>query len=300
MKVLVIVNPRAGTAGREDWEKLQDQWREIFMSRGVDADIVPVPLAGLGARIKCAAEQGVDAVVAAGGDGTVNGVASHLTGTALPLGILPVGTRNHFAKDAGIPRELPAAVDVIAGQFTRTFDVGEVNGRIFLNNSSIGAYPEAVEEREKEREARRRRKSTAMMVALLRVFRLRPLLHVRITHHDHTCTRRTPFVFVGNNEYGNLMKEEKRPRLDAGTLCLFTAKSTGLLCLLRLLRDGVFNRLAKSPDFEYQLVKEVTLESRQRTLQVAVDGEVVRMDGPLHYRTRPGALRVLVPRKTPE
>lgn len=299
MKVLVIVNPQAGTSGPEDSGKLQKEWRDIFMSRGVDAEIASVPLEGLRARIKSAAGQGVDAVVAAGGDGTINAVASHLAGTALPLGILPIGTRNHFAKDAGIPRELMASVNVIAGQFTRRFDVGEVNGRIFLNNSSIGAYPEAVKEREREREERRRRKSTAMMVALLRVFRLRPLLHVRITHHDLTCRRRTPFVFVGNNEYGNLMKEEKRPRLDAGTLCLFTAKSTGLLCLLRLVRDGVFNRLAKSPDFEYQLVKEVTLDLRERTLQVSADGEVVSMSGPLRYRTRPGALRVLVPKETP-
>jgi len=301
MKVLVIVNPKAGNAaGEEAKGERERHWKELFHAKGLEAEIARVPREGLAARVKHAAEQGVEAVVAAGGDGTVNAVASHLVSTGLPLGILPNGTRNHFAKDAGILQDLEAAVAVIAGRFARSFDVGEVNGRIFLNNSSLGAYPEAVEEREREQQQRRRGRSTAMFFALLRVFSLRPLLRVRITHDGQSYTRRTPFVFVGNNEYGNLMKQDKRTRLDAGRLCLFTAKSTGLLCLLRLIRDAVLNRLAKSRDFEYQLVQEVKIEPHRRALKVSVDGDVVDLDRPLHYRSLPGTLRVLVPDGKPK
>ena len=296
MKVLVIVNPQAGSVSHDE---RQEQWREIFQSHGIDAEIARVPPEGLSARIKRAAEQGVDAVVAAGGDGTVSAVASHMAGTSLLLGVLPVGTRNHFAKDAGIPLEFAAAVKVIAGGATRVIDVGDVNGRTFLNNSSIGAYPEAVQARTKELVLPKRRKTTAMILGLLRVFHLRPLLRVRITHDERTYTRQTPFVFVGNNEYGNLLRESKRARLDEGTLSLFTARSTGLLCLLRLIRDGMLNRLATSRDFEHQLVKEVKLVPGRRAHEVSVDGDVVRMEGTLHYRIVPGALRVLVPKEPP-
>lgn len=294
MKALVIVNTLAGSAENHD------QWKELFRAAGVEAEIARVPLEGLNQRIKRAAEQGADTIVAAGGDGTVNAVAAALIGSSLRLGILPAGTRNHFAKDLGIPLPTADAVAVIARGFTRTCDVGEVNERIFLNNSSIGAYPEAVAIRDERGPVKRSVRTMAMFAALLRVFRLRPLLKVRFTHDGKTYTRRTPFVFVGNNEYGNLLKQEKRPRLDGATLCIGTAKSTGLLCLLRLVRDGIFNRLATSRDFEYELTSEVKVEPHGRSGKVAVDGEIVTMKSPLLYRTRPGALKVIVPEGPPQ
>ena len=295
MKAFVIFNPQAGTAPGMEGGEWINKWKEQFLVYGVEADIQAVPRNLMGPAIKAALDQKVDAVVAGGGDGTVNAVAAHLTGTGVPLGVLPLGTFNHFAKDLGIPGDFEAAVKIIARGFTRQVDVGEVNGHIFLNNSSIGAYPQAVKERDRGRELRGRRKSVAMAIAVLRVFRLRPLLLVQVTRGALTYCRRTPFVFVGNNEYGNLLKDSKRQRLDGGKLCLFTAKSTGLWCLLRLIWASMLNRLADSGDFEYQSVSEVTIDPHKRTLSVALDGEVFQLMGPLHYRVRPGALRVLGP-----
>lgn len=295
MKAFVILNPQAGTAPGMEGGEWINKWKEQFLVCGVEADIQAVPRNLMGPAIKAALDQKVDAVVAGGGDGTVNAVAAHLTGAGVPLGVLPLGTFNHFAKDLGIPGDFEAAVKIIARGFTREVDVGEVNGHIFLNNSSIGAYPQAVKERDRGRELRGRRKSVAMAIAVLRVFRLRPLLLVQVTRGALTYCRRTPFVFVGNNEYGNLLKDSKRQRLDGGKLCLFTAKSTGLCCLLRLIWASMLNRLADSRDFEYQSVSDVTIDPHKRTLSVALDGEVFKLMGPLHYRVRPAALRVLVP-----
>jgi diacylglycerol kinase family enzyme len=86
-------------------------------------------------------------VVAGGGDGTVNAVAGVLAGTEKPLGVLPLGTLNHFAKDLGIPHEVERAVQLLGTGAPRRVDVAEVNGRVFVNNSSIGVYPLAVRER---------------------------------------------------------------------------------------------------------------------------------------------------------
>jgi diacylglycerol kinase family enzyme len=271
----------------------------MFEGQGVAADIRAVPHDQLGPVIRAALDGSVDAVVAGGGDGTVNAVAAHLIGTGFPLGILPLGTFNHFAKDLGIPAELEAAMKIIARGFTRAVDVGEVNGQIFLNNSSIGAYPQALKERDLERRLRGRPKPVAMLIALLRVFRLRPLHRIRVTHGAQSYVTRTPFLFVGNNEYENLLKESKRPRLDGGVLCVFTAKSTGIRCLVRLLWASMLNRLANSRDFEYRSVSEVKIDPHQRTVNVARDGEVTLMDSPLHYRVKSEALRVLVPEACP-
>lgn len=116
---------------------------------GLDADIT---LAQSGAEMIATAEQalrdGAPIVVAGGGDGTINAVASVVVGSGTPFGVLPLGTLNHFAKDLNIPLELDAAIANVAQGVPHQVDVGEVNGRIFLNNSSLGLYPDIVRDRE--------------------------------------------------------------------------------------------------------------------------------------------------------
>ena len=120
-------------------------------------------------------------MVAGGGDGTVSAVAGVLAGTNAAIGVLPMGTLNHFAKDVGIPRHLEAAVrNIFTGQVTNV-DVGEVNGRVFVNNSGIGFYPHFVRQRE-EQEQHGHVKRVAFVLALRsvmrRYFRLRMKLHM--------------------------------------------------------------------------------------------------------------------------
>src|SRR5205823_6222409 len=105
---------------------------------------------------------------AAGGDGTINAVAAQTRKTAKPLGILPLGTLNHFSKDLRIPRNVPDAVDVIAEKHVAEVDIGEVNGRVFLNNSSIGLYPRMVRIREHQQQRLGRGKWSAAFLPLYR------------------------------------------------------------------------------------------------------------------------------------
>jgi diacylglycerol kinase family enzyme len=158
-------------------------------------------------------------IVAGGGDGTVNAVAGSLAGTDGVLGVLPMGTLNHFAKDAGIPLDLEAAVrNLFTGQVTKV-DVGEVNGRIFVNNSGVGFYPHFVRQRE-EQERRGHVKRVAFVLALRalvrRYLRLRMRVHLG---REEALEQVTPFLFVGNNRYQTSgLRLGTRSQLDAGRL----------------------------------------------------------------------------------
>ena len=166
-------------------------------------------------------------VVAGGGDGTVSAVAGVLAGTDAAIGVLPMGTLNHFAKDVGIPRHLEAAVrNMFIGQVTNV-DVGEVNGRVFVNNSGIGFYPHFVRQRE-EQEQHGHVKRVAFVLALRsmirRYFRLR--IKVRMDQAE-ALEHVTPFLFVGNNRYQTAGLEiGTRSTLDGGQLWVCTAPRT--------------------------------------------------------------------------
>ena len=158
-------------------------------------------------------------VVAGGGDGTVNAVAGKLAGTDTALGVLPMGTLNHFAKDVGVPLNLEAAVYNLFTGKIRNVDVGEVNGRVFVNNSGIGFYPHFVRQRE-ELERRGHVKRVAVLLAvravLRRYFRLRMKLHM---DEAEALEHLTPFLFVGNNRYQTSgLDIGTRLNLDSGRL----------------------------------------------------------------------------------
>src|SRR5215210_1905941 len=131
----VIIN---ATSGANDKERVRDRLAELFAARGLTPRIT---LAQSGAEIVELAQRAVredcNPVVAGGGDGTINAVASHVVGTNRTLGVLPLGTLNHFAKDIQVPLELEMAARVCLEGRVAQVDVGEVNGRIFLNNSSL-------------------------------------------------------------------------------------------------------------------------------------------------------------------
>jgi diacylglycerol kinase family enzyme len=298
-RVEIILNASAGSGGQE---AARATLAEIFASDGhLDAH---VSLAESGEEIvelarQAASDGGVQIVVAGGGDGTVNAVASELVGTDKTLGVLPLGTLNHFAKDLRIPLDLEgAARNIIEGEVVRV-DVGEVNGRIFINNSSLGLYPSIVRHREKQQERLGRGKWFAALWATVEVFRRYPLFGVRLSADDgQEFRRRTPFVFIGNNEYQmDTFNLGARSCLDAGHLSLHLTRDIGRWGLVRLAASALFGRLRESKDFDALCTREVWIETRRTRLRVATDGEVTIMRSPLHYRVRPGALRVIVPKK---
>jgi diacylglycerol kinase family enzyme len=258
----------------------------------------PVEGFHLASAAKEALAEKPDAIVAGGGDGSVSAVAGTLAGSKLPMGVLPLGTLNHFAKDLGLPMELEAAVKVIAAGHVKSIDLAKVNDRLFINNSSIGIYPQVVREREEQRLRLGRGKWLSMFIAALGALRRFPVLHVRLGIDNQTVLRRTPFVFVGNNRYEmSLMSVRGRQRLDEATLSLYIANRTGRFGMLRLAVRLIFGRLDQAKDFESVYLNEFWIETGKRRLHVALDGEVENISPPLHYQSVPGALSVFVPRR---
>src|SRR5438132_11799820 len=143
MRIRAIVNRAGGTlTGVEEEEQ---KIVAGFAAAGVEADVRMTESADIYEALKeAAAAPGLDAVVAGGGDGTLSCAAGHLAGTGRAFGILPLGTLNHLARDAGIPADIEEAARVIAAGHVREIDVAEVNGRVFVNNSSVGLYPDMV------------------------------------------------------------------------------------------------------------------------------------------------------------
>jgi diacylglycerol kinase family enzyme len=237
-------------------------------------------------------------VVAAGGDGTISTVAAALADTNKVLGVLAVGTLNHFAKDLGLPVDLESAVRTIVEGEVATVDLGEVNGHIFINNSSLGLYPRIVSNREAQQQRLARGKWAAFFWATIQALRRFPFLDLRITFEGKALFRRTAFLFVGNNEYQIAgFSLGSRAGMNAGKLGLYLSHRTGRFGLFRLAFHALFGRVDQAKDFDAFCVTEARIETRRGRLLVARDGEVERMETPLHYRIRPAALRVLVPRK---
>jgi len=295
MKVRVIVNKGGGTSTGDDEEAARI--KAAFEAQGVDADIrLTDPGDIVEAFRDAAAAAALDAVVAAGGDGTLSCAAGQLAGSNLPLGILPLGTLNHLARDAGIPADLEEAVAVIAAGRTRAIDVAEVNGRVFVNNSSVGLYPDMVRFREAQQERKGRGKRLAMLwasLASLRHFRRHRLW---ISAPGLEAQVRTPLLFVGNNRYQvNLFALGQRERLDEGELCLYAIRARSRAHLFWAGLRGIFGRLDQQRDFVTAYVTEAEISSSRPALTLSLDGETVLMETPLRYRIRPKALTLIVP-----
>ncbi len=291
----VIINARSGTSSKEG---VRDQLAELFQQNGIEARI---SLARSGERMaelaRRAAHGDARTVVAGGGDGTINAVASTLIDTDKTLGVLPLGTLNHFAKDLKIPLDLEGAARTIIANHAVQVDAGEVNGQIFLNNSSLGLYPSLVHKRE-QRQRLGYGKWPAFIWAAFSVMRRYPFLDVRLNADGKEFSSRTPFVFVGNNKYEmESFNIGTRARLDAGQLSLYFSHRTRRLGLVRLAFRALLGRAEKTEEFVAMSTTEVSIETRRSRIRVATDGEVTIMRPPLRYRVRPGALRVIAPER---
>ena len=238
---------------------------------------------------------GAEVVVAGGGDGTINAVASVLAGTDVVMGVLPCGTLNHFARDLEIPFDPSQAMRVIIAGHSVLVDVGEVNGRRFINNAIIGLYPNYRFQRERH-ERKGRFKWLAMLSAVFGVFRRNPALKLRIEAGGESLERKTPFLMVANNRHEmEGYRLGNRQSVNTGQLCVYMMHRMSRWGLFRLACSVLLGRFSKRRDFDLMDAQSLTVESRRRKIGVSLDGEVVRLAPPLEYRSLPGALRVIVP-----
>jgi YegS/Rv2252/BmrU family lipid kinase len=291
---VVIRNAGSGPEGRREDDAALDA---ALAAKGLRARIVMVEHGNqITAAVDEALAGGARLIVAAGGDGTVNAVASRLVDRDVVLGVLPMGTLNHFARDLGIPVELEAAVATLAAGHERRTDVGEVNDRIFLNNSSIGLYPRMVMEREHAQRSLGVGKWPALARATWHALRHPTSFSAAVCVDGETIERRTPFIFVGNNCYVlEGFGLGTRTCLDDGVLALYVLRPKSPMGLLWLGLRSLLGIGSHAGDFDAIQAGNFDIQGRHRDVEVATDGEVARMTAPIRYRIRPRALRVLAP-----
>jgi diacylglycerol kinase family enzyme len=290
----ILLNAGAGALATQD---LVPDILRHFSACGVRAN---ARLLRDGKELEAAARQALDVkpdvIVAGGGDGTLSAVAGVLAGTSTPLGVLPLGTLNHFARDVGIPADLRSAAETACrGRITRV-DVGRVNGHVFLNNSSLGLYPQAVRKRDELCHGLRHGKWPASVWAAIWVLRRFPFFEVRMSAQGKILERRTPLVFIGNNSYElDGLALGARKRLDAGYLSVHIINRTDRMGLVALAARALAGRLRQTRDFETLHVTRVELDTHKGHATVATDGEVERLLMPLVYESDQRALSVVVP-----
>jgi diacylglycerol kinase family enzyme len=291
--VTILINGNAGSvAGADEREKLEGllhqalpDARVVFTDDGTD-------VAG---EARQSLENGARMIVGGGGDGTLSSIAAVLAGTETPLGVLPLGTLNHFAKDLGIPLDVEAAVATLASGRVVRVDVGDVNGSLFLNNSGLGLYPVIVHLRELKQNLGFSKWPAAFWATLKALGRYERL-SIQVLAEGQKLRRRTPVVFVGNNEY--LLEGigmPARDHLDDGRLCVYIPHATGRFRLIWFSIRALFGRSRPGNEFDAFLTTECWIETRHHLLRISLDGEVTVLRSPLHYRVRPQALRVMVP-----
>ncbi|HET7709441.1 MAG TPA: diacylglycerol kinase family protein [Sphingomicrobium sp.] len=291
-RAVTIINAGGGSVGDDAGERV----RSALAAAGVDADIVVLDAGGIAERVGEAVKSGVQIVIAAGGDGTIGTVAGVLAGTSTRLGILPLGTLNHFARDLGIPADLGEAAALVASGRERSVDVAEVNGRVFINNSAIGLYPTMVLDRDAQQRRLGRSKWLALLVASVRTLARFGHQRLRLTVNGRPAPADTPLLFVGNNDYRlEFPAAGRRECLDDGKLCVLVMRSKGRAGFLAATARALLGQTRGDDMVRLDGVTTLRVETRRSVLPVALDGETNYMTPPLDYRIRPRALKVIAP-----
>jgi diacylglycerol kinase family enzyme len=295
VKLAVLLNCSGGALRKNP--DLVEQAEQAFRAARLDVRVETLEPDALQSRAEALVVLGeMDAIVIGGGDGTVGAVAGLLAETDVALGVLPLGTLNHYARDAGIPADIEAAVSVIADGHIRHVDVAEVNGRVFVNNSSVGLYPLMVRDRERQQEHLGRGKWPAMARAAGRAVWRLSKWRLRISADGETARLETPILFVGNNRYETgLFGLGTRASLDEGKLYLYAIKAGSRFGFAKAMLRALLGRLDQARDFVIVSGCEARIDSPRARLQAAADGEAVVLETPLRYRTRPKALKLIAP-----
>ena len=295
MAVPVLLNKGGGAVAAD--AEIADKVEAALRESGIDAEIELIDGGDCEVRSKAIAERGDALLIVGGGDGTISAAASAVAGTATMLGILPLGTLNHFSRDLGIPADLGEAAKLIASGSEKRVDVAEMNGRIFINNSAIGLYPLMVVDRDQQRKRLGRSKALALLVASLRT--LARFNHQRLTltvNEEHTGRVDTPLLFVGNNDYRiDIGAPGQRESLDDGQLFVLVMRKKTRRGLIGASVRALLGRSRGDDMVKLDGVERLRVSSHRSLLAVSLDGEVVRVEPPLEYKILKKALRVIAP-----
>ena len=268
---------------------------EAFRAAGHDVETVVCWRRDLaGATSALAARRDADAIIIGGGDGTVHTAVLAGLGTTVPLGVLPLGTMNLFARDLGLPADPVEAARRLARAVPSEIDLAEVNGLPFAIWASLGLHPWMVRRRDHlQRNGIGRWR--AMALAALRALRRYPMVKARLTVAGETFTVATPLLVVTNNAWRQGPPPLSRPALDQGLLEVHVARCNSRLSLLWLAFNALLGRWRVGRLLETYQAETVRVISRKRRTMVSLDGEVTVLHSPLVFRARPKALKVLMP-----
>ena len=291
----VLINRHGGAASHDP--EIGAKVAAALKAAGVRAKVELIDGGQCEVRANAIAERGDELLIVGGGDGTIAAAASAVAGSNTRLAVLPLGTLNHFARDLGIPTELEHVAKLIASGSERQVDVGEMNGRVFINNSAIGLYPLMVVDRDVQQKRLGRSKRLAMIVASIRT--LARFNHRRLTltiNEEEKARIDTPLLFVGNNDYRlDIGAAGQRESLDDGQLCVLVMRKKTRRGMIAASIRALFNRARPDDMVQLDGVERLRVASHRSFLAVSLDGEVVREAPPLDYRIRKGALRVIAP-----
>jgi diacylglycerol kinase family enzyme len=286
----VIVNAAGGSASRAG-DGLRQQIETAFAAAGQAITLELVEGDGIDAALARHAE--APRVVVGGGDGTLATGAEAVSRNGGELAILPLGTRNHFARQLGVPVDLEGAAELAAHGRAQAADLAEADGQVFINNLSVGAYVDLV----RAREASRLPKLLATVPATWRTLRKLRSRRFELSLDGERTGIRTPLLFVGNNRYEvEEGRPGERPSLDDGLLSVYAVAplSRGALVAAALRTLAGHPRMHR--DFALdRTAREVQIEGPGPAIEVALDGERGRFDLPLTIRIRPRALAVVAP-----
>jgi len=293
-RITVLLNRGGGAVAADP--QIAGKVRKAFKAAKIDARVEMIDGGDYEVRCRAIAKRGDELLVVGGGDGSISAAASALAGSKTALGILPLGTLNHFARDLGLPTDIAEAAQLIARGRERRVDLAEMNDHIFINNSAIGLYPLMVIDRDQQRKRLGRSKRLAMIVASLRTLARFNHQRLVLTINDEKERVDTPLLFVGNNDYRiDIAAPGKRESLDDGELSVFVMRKKTRRGLIAASIRALLNRVHDDDMEMIDGVQRLRVGSHRSTLAVSLDGEVVRATPPLDYKIRKEALRVIAP-----
>ena len=240
------------------------------------------------------------AVVAVGGDGTINAVAQAAHAASCALGVVPLGTFNYFARTHGISTDPAVAAHMLMQAVPTPVQVGTVNGHVFLVNASLGLYPVLLEDRETYKSRFGRSRWVALGAACMTLLRFHRQLRLQIEQGGVVRNVRTPTLFVGNNRLQleqvgvNLSNHPTRP-LDDGQIAAVMLKPMGTLAMVGLMVRGAMGTLGDADSVDSFAFSRMVVRPRRRKIKVAYDGEVTHMRTPLEFRVAAQPLYLLKP-----
>ena len=298
--LFVVLNSASGS---NDSNAERQVLADVFNNAGRAFEFLqfdnPANIASVSAKAVALAQEKGGVVVAAGGDGTINAVAAAVLRSGCPFGVLPQGTFNYFGRANAIPQDARAAAAALLGASISPVTVGEVNGRVFLVNASLGLYPQLLEDREAWKQQFGRSRLVAFASGLATIFRARGQLKLEIEMAGETTALRTPTLFIGNNHLQLAQVGIHAAHADAvnrGELAGIAVRPIGTLALFGLLARGVIGRLGDADHIDSFSFRKLKVAMRgKRRVKVATDGEITWMKPPLVFQVADTPLLLMMP-----